>query len=390
MDGRIAVTVRGRDAAAERATEETLEASADARPERVETIVVGAGQAGLSVGYYLARRGRPFVILEGNARIGDPWRRRWDSLRLFTPARYDGLDGMPFPGDPHGFPTKNEMADYLGSYAERFGLPVRTNARVDRLWHENGRFVLSVGRSRLEAENVVVAMSSFQTPRVPTFANELDPAIVQVHSSDYRNLSQLRGGGVLIVGAGNSGSEIAREIVPRHATWMAGRDVGQIPFRIGGLAGRLLLVRLVLRVLFHRVLTLSTPLGRKVRPRATSQGGPLIRVKTKDLDAAGVKRVPRMAGVRAGRPLLEDGQVLDVANVIWCTGFEPAHAWIDLPVFEGGEPVQRRGVVESHPGLYFVGLHFLYALSSTMIHAVGRDAAYVVQDIASRVRAGAA
>jgi len=362
----------------------------DLRAERVPTVVIGGGQAGLSVGYHLARRGLPFLILDASERIGDPWRQRWDSLRLFTPARYDGLDGMPFPGEPYRFPTKDEMGDYLESYAERFELPVRTSARVDRLWREDGRFVLDVGGSRIEADQVVVAISSFQTPRVPAFAGELAPDIVQIHSSDYRNLSQLREGGVLIVGAGNSGAEIARETVPRHATWMAGRDVGAIPFRIAGLAGRLLLVRLVLRVLFHRVLTLSTPLGRKVRPKATSRGGPLIRVKTKDLDAAGVKRVPRMAGVREGRPLLEDGQVLDVANVIWCTGFDPGHSWIDLPVFEQGEPVQWRGVAQSQPGLYFVGLHFLYAMSSTMIHAVGRDAAYVAEHVASRVRAGAA
>ena len=362
----------------------------DLRAERVPTIVIGAGQAGLSVGYHLARRGLPFLILDANERIGDQWRQRWDSLRLFTPARYDALDGLPFPGDPHRFPTKNEMADYLESYATRFELPLRTSARVNRLWREDGRFMLDVGGSRMEADNVIVAMSSFQRPRVPAFADELDRDIVQIHSSDYRSLSQLREGGVLIVGAGNSGSEIARETIPRHATWMAGRDVGQIPFRIGSLAGRLLLIRLVLRVLFHRVLTLSTPIGRKVRPKATSRGGPLIRVKTKDLDAAGVKRVPRMAGVREGRPLLEDGQILDVANVVWCTGFDPGHAWIDLPVFEQGEPAQWRGVVQSQPGLYFVGLHFLYALSSTMIHAVGRDAAYVAEHVASRVRAGAA
>ncbi|HET9948450.1 MAG TPA: NAD(P)-binding domain-containing protein [Longimicrobiales bacterium] len=356
--------------------------------ERVSTVVVGAGQAGLSVGYHLSRMGLPFVILNADERIGDVWRRRWDSLRLFTPARFDGLDGMPFPAPPHSFPTKDEMADYLEAYARRFGLPVRGNARVERLTRENGRYLLEAGGSRLEADNVVLAMSSFQVPHVPAFGRELGADIVQLHSSAYRNPEQLREGAVLVVGAGNSGAEIARETIRTHPTWMAGRDVGEIPFRIEGPLARMLLP-FVFRVLFHRVLSMGTPIGRRARAKAVSQGGPLIRVKTADLDRAGVRRVPRMAGVRDGRPLLEDGRVLDVANVIWCTGFRPSHSWIELPVFRDGEPVQQRGVVPSHPDLYFVGLHYLYAMSSTMIHGVGRDAAYVAKHIRARVRAAA-
>lgn len=350
------------------------------------TIIIGAGQAGLSTGYYLQQQGCDFVILDANERIGDSWHNRWDSLRLFTPARYNGLPGMPFPAPAHSFPTKDEMGDYLEAYAARFELPVRTGVKVDCLSRQGGRFVLTAGDLRFEAENVVVAMANYQKPRVPPFAGELDPGIVQLHSSEYRNPSQLQDGGVLIVGAGNSGSEIALEVASGHQTWMSGRDTGHLPFRIEGLAARFLFVRLVLRFLFHRVLTVNTPMGRKLRPKVLSQGGPLIRVKPRDLAAAGIERVPRTVGVRDGLPVLEDDRVLDVTNVIWCTGFHPGFSWIDLPVLREEEPMHERGVVASEPGLYFVGLHFLYALSSSMIHGVSRDAEHVVQAIASRTR----
>jgi putative flavoprotein involved in K+ transport len=212
---------------------------------------------------------------------------------------------------------------------------------------------------------------------------------VQLHSIDYRNPGQLRDGDVLIAGAGNSGADIALETVRQHATWMAGRDTGHIPFRIEGLAARLLLVRLVLRVLFHRILTVDTPIGRKARPSMLHGGGPLVRVKPKDLVAAGVRRVPRVMGVRNGLPVLEDGRVLDVANVVWCTGFHHGFSWIDLPVFgSDGEPQHDRGTVPGEPGLYFVGLHFLYAMSSEMIHGVGRDAARIATAVAARARPG--
>lgn len=352
--------------------------------ERTHTLVIGGGQAGLSVGYHLSRRGIPFLIVDAAERIGDAWRARWDSLRLFTPARYGGLDGMPFPAPAHSFPTKNEMADYLERYAERFDLPVRSGVRIDHLTRRDGRFLARSDDRVFEAANVVVAMATYQKPYVPAFASELDRSIVQLHSADYRNPEQLADGPVLLVGAGNSGSEIAMELGRSHHVWMSGRDVGQLPFRIEGLVARALGGRLVLRVLFHRVLTVRTPVGRKVRPEVLRKGGPLIRVKSKDLAARGVERVPRTTGVEGGLPVLDDGRVLQAANVIWCTGFRPGFDWIDLPVHGDGEPLHRSGVVESQPGLYFVGLHFLHALSSTMIHGVGRDAARISDLIARR------
>lgn len=346
-----------------------------------DTIVIGGGQAGLATGYYLKQQGRDFVILDANERIGDSWRKRWDSLRLFTPARYDGLPGMPFPSPAHSFPTKGEMAHYLEAYAARFKLPVWTGVRVDCLSRQGSRFVVTSYDQRFEAEHVVVAMSNWQSPRVPPFAPQLDPGIVQLHSSEYRSPSQLRDGGVLIVGAGNSGAEIALEVARSHPTWLSGNDTGHVPFRIDGLAARLLLIRLVLRFFFHRVLTVNTPIGRKMRPKLLSHGMPLVRVKPKDIAAAGIERIPRTVGVQDGLPLLEDGRVLDVANVVWCTGFHPGFSWIDLPVFGEEEPMHERGVVPTEPGLYFVGLHFLYAVSSGQIQGVGRDANHIVQAI---------
>ncbi len=361
-------------------------------PHRIQTVVIGGGQAGLSVGYHLARRGLEFVILESHRRVGDSWRQRWDSLRLFTPARFDGLVGMRFPAPSDTFPTKDEMADYLEAYAAHFNLPVQIGVTVDRLMRRGAVYAVSAGDRQFEADHVIVAMSDYQRCRVPSFARDLDPTIVQLHSADYRNLSQLRPGGVLVVGAGNSGADIALEAARGgHRTWMSGRDVGHVPFRIDGFAGRLLLVRLVLRGLFHRVLTVNTPIGRKLRSKLLSMGGPLIRVKPKDLERAGVERVARTAGAQNGQPVLEDGRVLDVANVVWCTGFHPGFSWIDLPIFgNDGRPVQERGVVVNEPGLYCVGLMFLYAASSVMIHGVGRDAEYIASAVYDRTRAARA
>ncbi len=354
--------------------------------ERIHAVIIGGGQSGLSVGYHLARRGLPFVILDANARVGDSWRHRWDSLRLFTPARFNGLDGWPFPAAPDVFPTKDEMADYLESYAAQFSLPVRARTRVTKLSKRDGAFIVDTDSGSIAADQVVVAMATYQAPKVPAFARDLDPAIVQIHSREYRNPGQLREGGVLLVGAGNSGAEIAIEVARTHRTWMSGRDVGEVPFRISSWVGRHLLAPLVLRVVFHRILTVNTPLGRKVRPGVLSRGGPLIRTRRSNLRTSGVERVARVAGVKDGRPILADGRVMnDVANVIWCTGYHTGLDWIDLPVLdEDGEPRHERGLVPSEPGLYFVGLHFLYAFSSTMIHGVGRDASRVVDAIVKR------
>ena len=355
---------------------------------RYEVIVVGGGQAGLATGYHLARRGVDFLIVDGSERIGDVWRKRWDSLRLFTPAGFDGLPGMRFPAHRHSFPTKDEMADYLEAYAEHFELPVLSGAWVRRLSRTDDGYLLETSRGELQADQVVVAMAGYQKPKYPSFAKDLDPSIEQIHTADYKNLSQLREGPALVVGAGNSGAELAKELSAHHEVWLAGRDVGAIPFRISSFLGRLFMVRLVLRFVFHRVMTIRTPIGRKMRPKVLSQGGPLIRTKTPELDSLGVKRVPKVARVVDGKPQLEDGRILDVANVVWCTGFRPEfERWIEMPIFDAkGYPRHEAGVVEDSPGLYFVGLMFLYSFSSVMVHGVGRDADRIAGTAARRAR----
>jgi putative flavoprotein involved in K+ transport len=351
--------------------------------EYSETVIIGGGQAGLSVGYHLKKQGRPFVILDANERIGESWRKRWDSLRLFTPARYDGLAGWSFPAPAVSFPTKDEMADYLESYAARFDLPVRTGLKVETLSREGDRFVVASGGRRFEADHVVVATGANQLPKVPSFADELHPGIVQLHSSQYLNPSQLQEGAVLVVGAGNSGAEIAFEVSRTHPTYLSGKPSGELPVRHGAAMARFVFP--LIRFVGNHVLTLSTPIGRKVQPRYISHGAPLIRVKLKDLAAAGVEQVPRTVGVQSGRPALEDGGVLEVSNVIWCTGFGEEFSWIELPIFgEDGRPLHERGVVVGERGLYFVGLLFQYAAGSDVLPGVGRDAEYIAKHIVSR------
>jgi putative flavoprotein involved in K+ transport len=356
--------------------------------ERVDTVVVGGGQAGLAMGYHLAQAGRSFVILDASERTGDSWRRRWTSLRVFTPARYSSLPGWPFPAPAWTYPGKDQVADYLEAYAARFELPVRCGCTVQRLARDGDRFVLDAGSDRIEAGSVVVATGPLHAPRLPEFAPRLDPGIVQLHAGGYRDPSQLQDGRVLVVGAANSGAEIALEVSGTLGTWLSGRHPGNEPMRAGSFWDRFLTVPFWFFV--SDVLTVDTAIGRKLRPRILATTAPLGRVRRKQLAAAGVERVPRTAGVRDGLPELEDGRVLDAANVIWCTGFQPDFSWIDLPVFGAdGRPLHERGVVASEPGLYFLGLPFQYALTSFLIGGVGRDAAYLAAQIAARTRASA-
>jgi putative flavoprotein involved in K+ transport len=364
----------------------TQERSPAETGDRFDTIVIGGGQAGLAVAHELQERGVDFVIIDASDRVGDAWRRRWDSLLLFTPARMNGLPGMPFPGKGSGYITKDEVADYLEEYARSNKIPIRNATRVDRLWHDGTDYVVEAGRRQLRATNVVVAMADYQVPRVPAFAPDLEPNIVQMHSSQYKNPSQLQEGGVLVVGMGNSGADIAAEVSKTHETWAAGKESGHVPFRIEKRFGRWIGVRLV-RFVAIRVLNTATFIGRKARPKMLTKAAPLVRVKPKDLDTAGVHRVPRVARIEAGHPVLEDGTSLEVANVIWCTGFSPGFSWVDIPVFDAaGHPIHERGVATDQPGLYFLGLYFLHALWSETITGVQPDARHVAEHLVGQAQ----
>jgi putative flavoprotein involved in K+ transport len=350
--------------------------------EHFQVVVIGGGQAGLATGFHLSRAGLSYIILDDGQRIGDPWRRRWESLRLFTPARINGLPGAPFPESPGTYPTKDQVADYMESYAKRFGFPIRLGIKVTALTREGKQFVAIADESRISADQVVIATGSYSTPRKPSFAGDLDRGISEFHSSEYRMPSQFGNGDVLVVGAGNSGAEIALDAAAGHRTWLSGRVTGQVPQPI--------MFSRPIWWIGSRVLTRNTPVGRRMAGLvAGGRGQPLVRVRPNHLASAGVERVPRVVGVKEGKPQLEDGRVLDVGTVVWCTGFDNSYRWIKLPIADvKGHVMHKRGVVESQPGLYFVGLPFQYRLSSTLIAGVADDAKYVVENIRSQARDG--
>lgn len=350
--------------------------------EYIETVIIGGGQAGLTSGYELRRRGRDFVILDASPRVGDAWRHRWDSLRLFTPRRVCALPGLKFPGHQGVAPYKDEMADYLERYAVVHELPIRHNVRVERLSErDDGKFLVQTAAGDLSASNVIVATGSYSAPKTPGFASELDAHVVQLHAESYKNPSQLQPGGVLLVGAGNSGADICLDVVGLHPTWLAGPDVSHIPPDIDRWFARNVVVRIV-RFAQRNVMCLANPIGRKAAPKLRYRAVPLIRQKPKWIAKAGVLRVGRVVGVHDGLPQLEDGQVLDVTNVIWCTGYHHNFPWIELPGMDAeGVPLHKRGVSTDVPGLYFVGLPFQYSLASPSLFGMARDAAYIVKHL---------
>jgi putative flavoprotein involved in K+ transport len=349
-----------------------------ARVERYETIVIGAGQAGLAVGHHLSASDADFVIVTAESRVGDNWRRRWDSLRLFTPAAYSGLPGMPFPAPPRHLADKDEVADYLERYAERFELPIRLSTPVHALRRDGDRYVLQAGRSTLEADSVVVATGAFQKPRVPALASRLSPLIHQIHSSEYRSPFELPEGPVLVVGAGNSGAQIALELARFRKVWLGGRNTGHLPRRLLG------------RDLFDWIwpimsrATTETRLGRRMRERARRGGDALIGIPERELAAAGILRVGRVEAERGGLPIC-GGDAIEPRVIVWCTGFAPDYTWIDLPVVgEDGYPRHHRGVALDATGLYFLGLRFQHRMSSSLIGGVGEDAAFIADQVARR------
>ena len=344
------------------------------RVEFYDTIVVGGGQAGLAAGYHLAQKDIDFLILDANDRVGDSWRNRWDSLQLFTPARYSGLPGLPFPGRPLALPDKNQVGDYLERYAEHFDLPVRSGARVKRLERDGDGFVLHNESVTYQANSVIVATGPFQKPRVPAIASQLPRAVHQFHSSEYRNPEQLPPGDVLVVGVGNSGAQIAMELAKSRRVWLAGHESGHLRRRFLG------------RDLYDWIWPIftrfdaNTMIGRRMK-RRTGATDPLIGIAPADIARSGVIRVGRLTEVRDGQPFCED-RAVDPDVVIWCTGFTADYGWIDLPVFgDDGYPRHDRGVVAEAPGLYFLGLRFQHRRTSALIGGVGADAAWIADVI---------
>ncbi len=332
------------------------------------TVVVGAGQAGLAVGYHLARRRQEFVILDAASSIGAAWRNRWDSLRLFTPAGFTHLPGLAFPAARSELPGKDAVAAYLASYAERFALPVELDTPVRSVRRHGDGFVVVAGARRYRTRNVVLASGAHAAAVVPAFAEQLDPVIVQVHSSSYRRAAQLPAGTVLVVGAGNSGAEISLDLAADRTVHLAGRDVGHVPN---------------LGTWTYSVMQRLGAVGAALSQRGLRGGAdPLGRIKPGQLEAAGIRRRPRVDGVRDGVPLLSDASIVDADAIVWCTGSRPDYTWLDLDVLdEHGRLKHTRGVVPGEPGLYAVGLPYQRSSTSHLLGGVGADADYIVDQI---------
>jgi Predicted flavoprotein involved in K+ transport len=345
-------------------------------------IIVGGGQAGLAIGRELKKARSEFLILEAASRIGDSWRKRWDSLRLFSSAQHSSLPGLPFPDNPQSYPTKDQVADYLTDYAQLEHLPVQLNTKVLSLDRLGERYLLTTKSKLFECDQVVIATGPYQKPRVPQWSGELNSEIVQIHAGDYKNPSQLAEGDVLVVGAGNTGAEIAVETSKAgHQVWLSGRDVGQIPRFLRRLGNGSFFWFLA-----TRVFTMSTPIGRRIHSSLRAgHGGPLVNIRAHEIASAGIKRIGRVVGTREGLPLLDDDRTLQVRNVVWCTGFGLDFSWVRLPIFAAdGYPNHDRGRVTSESGLYFLGLPFQHSMSSTLIGGVGRDAKHLARWILKR------
>jgi putative flavoprotein involved in K+ transport len=343
---------------------------------RHDVIVIGGGQAGLAIGWYLARQGRDFTILEAAAVPAAAWRERWDSLTLFTSARYDSLPGMPFPGDPDRYPGRDEVVDYLSEYARRFELPVQLDSRVRAVRRTADAYLVELADRGYEAGQVVVATGPFQVPFVPPIAERLDPEVVQLHSTEYRSPEAIPDGPVLVVGGGNTGFQIAEELAGSHEVHLSiGSRQTPLPQRI---LGRDLFWYLDATGLLRK--TTASRIGRRMESRDTLIGSSPRGIRRRH----GVRLHGRAVDAGGARVGFGDGTKLDVGAVIWATGFRVDHSWVDAPVFdEAGRLVHRRGVTDS-PGLYFLGLTWQHTRGSALLGWVGEDAEHIAEQICER------
>jgi putative flavoprotein involved in K+ transport len=353
---------------------ERVDTAEDGSGPDVDVAIVGGGQAGMAMGYYLLEQGRRFVIFERAESVAPAWRERWDSLTLFTPRRYSALPGLPFPGDPDGYPSRDEVIAYLEHYAEKFELPVELDSEVRRLSRANGRFVLDVGGRIVSADQVVVATGPFQTPFVPRLAQDLDPSVSQLHSTAYRRPDDGDRGTVLVVGGGNTGFQIAKELSATHQVVLSvGSKQKPLPQRI---AGRDLFWWLTkTHLLFTNV---ESRLGSKLQYRDT-----LIGSTPRELTRRyGVELRPRATAASGHTVTFDDGSELEVDALIWATGYRPDYSWVDLPVLDADARLQHRRGVTDVPGLYFLGLTWQWTRGSALIGWVKDDAEFIARRIA--------
>ncbi len=344
--------------------------------DHFNSVIIGSGQAGLASAYYLRKINDDFIILDEGNQVGDSWRQRWDSLRLFTPSQHDGLPGFPFPAKRGSLPTKEDMADYLFNYVKKFALPVQLDTKVIELLKTTDEYEIITSKGKFYAKNVIVTTGTNPIAYIPEFASGLDKSIVQIHSSKYKNPQLFPASNTLVVGAGTSGVEIAIELSNSRPTMLSGKATPHIPDFILRYFGRLYWW------FAHNILTVRTPIGRKTRPIIINSGAPLINVSIKNVRQAKIEHLPRLKGVEGGLPLLDDGRILPVTSIVWATGYRPDFAWIKLDVTDKkGWPKTYRGISEEFKGLYFVGMIFQFGLTSGLVGGVGRDAAFVVNHL---------
>jgi len=340
-----------------------------------EVVVIGAGQAGLAMGYYLAGQGRRFIILERSDSVAPAWRERWDSLTLFTPRRYSSLPGLPFPGDPDGYPTRDEVIAYLERYVETFELPTEFNSNVRRLSQEDGRFVFELEGRTMTADQVVVATGPFQTPSIPKLAEELDPDVWQAHSTGYRRPSDVPEGTVLVVGGGNTGFQIAKDLSSTHEVILSvGSRQSPLPQR---LAGRDLFWWLAKTHILST--TVESRLGSRLQHRDTLIGSSPRELKRR----YGVELRPRAIRASGRTVAFEGGSEVEADAVIWATGYRPDYSWIDLPIFDSSGRLRHRRGVTDVPGLDFLGLTWQHTRGSALIGWVKDDAQFIAERIAA-------
>jgi putative flavoprotein involved in K+ transport len=342
----------------------------------VEVAVIGAGQAGLAIGYFAARHGRRFVILERAESIGSAWRERWESLTLFTPRRYSALPGLPFPGDPDGYPTRDEVIAYLERYAETLQLPIELNSEVKTLeLGDDGHFRLELEDRTITADQVVVATGPFQMPHVPKLAEKLAPDVSQTHATGYRNPGRVPPGTALVVGGGNTGFQIAKELSATHRVVLSiGSRQKPLPQRV---LGRDLFWWLTKTRILDK--SVETRLGQRLRARETLIGSSPRELKRR----YGVELKPRAVDADGRRLRFEDASELEVDTVIWATGYRPDYSWIKPPVFDDDGRLRHRRGITDIPGLYFLGLTWQHTRGSALIGWVQDDAEFIAHRIAA-------
>jgi len=345
-----------------------------------EVVIVGGGQAGLAVGYFLKQQGRDFTILEAASAPAAAWRERWDSLKLFTPVRYDSLPGLAFPGDPDSYPGRDDVVAYLTDYARTFELPVELNSPVRAVRRADGDYVVELDDRTITAEQAVIATGPFQVPRVPEMAERLNPDIVQLHSRAYRGPKDVPAGPVLVVGGGNTGYQIAEELARTHKVHLSiGARQTPLPQRI---LGRDLFRYLEATGLMGK--TIESRIGQRMQHRETLIGSSPRAARRRH----GIKLRGRTDDVSGSEVRFHDGGRLSPGAVIWATGFELDHSFVQLPVFDtDGRLVHQRGVTAS-PGLYFLGMPWQHTRGSALLGWVKDDAQYIADQIAALASTG--